>query len=379
MKLVIFGLTVSSAWANGHATTWRGLLKGLHQDGHEVIFFERDVPYYADNRDLPDPDFCELVLYPDWDSVLPKARAALADADVALVTSYCADGLAACQMVLDSSALRVFYDLDTPVTLAALAQHGLAIPEGARYLSADLIPEFDLYLSFTGGPLLDEIIERWGARRSAPLYCGVDPELHHPVQPLADFRCALGYLGTYAPDRQPGLEALLIEPARRRPQDRFFVVGSMYPQGIDWPANVWMRWHLDPGEHAGFYCASRMTLNITRAAMRETGYSPSPRLFEAASCGTPILSDPWPGIESFFTPGSEILLAQDIDEACELLEISDAELARVAKAARERTLAEHTGLHRARELVARCEELITAMPGASWQAASHQKAGRQPA
>ena len=210
MKLVIFGLTVSSAWANGHATTWRSLLKGLHQDGHEVIFFELDVPYYADNRDLPDPDFCELVLYPDWDSVLPKARAALADADVALVTSYCADGLAACQLVLDSNALRVFYDLDTPVTLAALAQHGLAIPDGARYLSADLIPEFDLYLSFTGGPLLDEIIERWGARRSAPLYCGVDPELHHPVPPLADFRCALGYLGTYAPDRQPGLEALLI-------------------------------------------------------------------------------------------------------------------------------------------------------------------------
>ncbi|MEW5792183.1 MAG: CgeB family protein [Pseudomonadota bacterium] len=365
MKLVIFGLTVSSAWANGHATTWRGLLKALHRDGHQVTFFERDVPYYAEKRDLPDPPFCDLVLYPDWETVLPRARIALRDADVALVTSYCADGLAACRLVLDSAhPLRIFYDLDTPVTLAALREHGVAVADGVHYLTPALIPEFDLYLSFTGGPLLEEISTRWGARRAAPLYCSVDPELHAPVAAPDELRCTLGYLGTYASDRQPALERLLIEPARRRPDERFFVVGSMYPWGIDWPANVWMRWHLDPAEHAGFYCASRLTLNVTRAAMAEVGYSPSPRLFEAASCGTPILSDPWPGMEQFFAPGEEILVARSVEEADAILGLSDAELAQVAGAARERTLAEHTGANRARELTALCEAAEAAAPSA---------------
>src|SRR5919199_4684188 len=219
MYLVIFGLTLSSAWANGHATPWRSIIRALGRMGHQVAFFEKDVPYYREHRDLPEPDFCELVLYADWQAALPRARREVEAADVAMVTSYCSDGLPACRLVLDTPRpLHVFYDLDTPVTLAALETHGLATPSGARYLTSDLVPEFELYLSFTGGAVLDELRSRWGARQVAPLYGSVDPELHAPVgEPPAELRCALGYLGTYAADRQPRLERLLIEPARRRP------------------------------------------------------------------------------------------------------------------------------------------------------------------
>ncbi|MDQ3811763.1 MAG: glycosyltransferase [Chloroflexota bacterium] len=357
LRLVIFGLTISSAWANGHATPWRGLLKALHAAGHQATFFERDVDYYAAHRDLAAPPYCNLVLYQDWPSVLDRARAAVADCDVAIVTSYCPDGLSATRLVLEAPrALRVFYDLDTPVTLAALVEHGLAVPGGAHYLNSDLVPEFDLYLSFTGGPVLDEVRNRWGARRVAPLYGSVDPEVHAPVpEPPDAYRCALGYLGTYSADRQPSLERLLIQPARERPTDRFFVIGSLYPSDIDWPPNVWMRWHLDPHEHPAFYSANRLTLSITRKAMLKWGYTPSGRLFEAASCGTPVLTDPFPGLGEFFTPGKEILVANTSAEVSQALELSDRELRCIGSAARQRTLAQHTAAVRARELLEACQ------------------------
>ncbi len=360
MRFVIFGLTVSSSWGNGHATTWRGLLKALARAGHSTIFFERDVPYYAVERDLPDPEYVDLRLYDEWNALAPQARRAVAEADVAIVTSFCPDGLDAARLVLDAAgSLRVFYDIDTPVTLAELRQHGVATATGARYLTPELIPEYDLYLSFTGGPLLREIERVWGARRAAPLYCSVDPEEHRPVEPRPEFRCALGYLGTYTPDRQPAIDDLLFAPARRTPDERFWVVGSLFPQGIDWPVNVFVRPHLPPAEHAAFYCANRLTLNVTRRAMMEVGYSPSVRIFEAASCGTPVLTDRWPGLEAFFEPGVEILTAATTDEATAALAAGDGELARIAAAARERTLAEHTAAVRAAQLVAACEAAAT--------------------
>jgi spore maturation protein CgeB len=359
VRISIFGLTVSSSWGNGHATTWRGLLRALARDGHTVTFFERDVPYYARERDLPAPEFVDLRLYGDWDALVAEARRAVAESDVAIVTSYCPDGIAASRLVLENArALRVFYDIDTPVTLAELSAHGVATSTGARYLTPELIPEFDLYLSFTGGPLLAAIERDWGARRAAPLYCSVDASEHRPVAPAPEFRCALGYLGTYSPDRQPTLERLLVEPARRRSHERFRVVGSLYPQTITWPPNVTASAHLAPAAHGAFYCANRLTLNVTREAMMAVGYSPSVRLFEAASCGTPVLSDAWPGLATFFTPGVEILVASTTDEALAALDRGDEELRRIAAAARERTLAEHTATVRARELVAVCESAL---------------------
>jgi spore maturation protein CgeB len=337
---------MSSSSPNGHATPWRSLLKALHARGHQVTFFERDVPYYAAHRDLPSPEYCDLVLYSDWSSVLPIARRTLADADVAIVTSYCPDGLAACREVLaQSPALRVFYDLDTPVTLS-----------GVDYLEPHLVPEFDLYLSFTGGPILEELRDRWGARRTAALYGSVDPDVHAPVSdPPSSYRCALGYLGTYAADRQPSLDKLLIQPARKRASDQFMVVGSLYPPEIDWPANVRTAWHLDPREHPAFYSANRVTLSVTRQAMLEWGFTPSGRIFEAMSCSTPVLSDPWPGLETFFEPGVDILVARGPHDVESALDLQDDELRRIGRTAREKTLARHTGAARAKELVSYCE------------------------
>jgi spore maturation protein CgeB len=357
VRFVIFGLTISSSWANGHATPWRGLLAALAAQGHRAVFFERDVDYYAAHRDLAAPEFCDLELYSEWADALPRARAALAEADVAVVTSYCPDGLAACRLVLDTpGVLHVFYDLDTPITLKALAEHGVAVPDGAAYLRPELIPEFDLYLSFTGGPVLAELHSRWGAQRTAALYGSVDPQVHARVQqPPETFRCALGYLGTYSADRQARLEQLLVEPAKQRPSDRFFVVGSLYPPEIQWPANVATRWHLDPHEHPSFYSANRLTLSITRQAMLEWGYTPSGRLFEAASCGTPVVTDRFPGVEEFFSPQDEIVVADSADDVRAALELSDAELRRIGEAARARTLRGHTGTARARQLVEACE------------------------
>jgi spore maturation protein CgeB len=346
MKLVIFGLTISSSWGNGHATLWRGLSRALIARGHRVVFFERDVPYYAGTRDLWEIPGGELVLYPDWESVLPRARRELADADVAMVTSYCPDGVAASALALDSpAAVRAFYDLDTPVTLDALDSG-----RDVSYLPPEGLGGFDLVLSYTGGRALDALRERLGAHRVAPLYGHVDPDVHRPVAPLEGRRADLSYLGTYAEDRQAALEALFLEPARRMPDRVFALAGAQYPQDFPWTDNVWFSRHLPPPEHPTFLCSSALTLNVTRRAMAEMGWCPSGRLFEASACGVPILSDRWEGLDAFFTPGEEILVATTTEEAMEAISASPERLARIARAARERTLAEHTSERRAMEL-----------------------------
>ena len=348
MKLVIFGLTISSAWGNGHATIWRGLCRALSELGHDIIFFERDVPYYAANRDLGEPPGVRLRLYRDWMDVRRDATDACADADVAIVTSYCPDGAEASALVLESGAsLRAFYDLDTPVTLSRLKQG-----DYVSYLPPTGLGDFDLVLSYTGGRALEELQTRLGARRVAPLYGSVDPDAHRKVRANDSLRADLSYLGTYAVDRQRRLEELFIEPARRRPERKFVIGGSQYPADFPWTRNIYYVWHMPPPAHPEFYCSSALTLNVTRGAMAEMGYCPSGRLFEAAACGAPILSDTWEGLETFFEPGREIFVATNTDEALEVLELPPATLARVAEAARARTLAQHTAAARARELEA---------------------------
>jgi spore maturation protein CgeB len=355
MKLVVFGLTVSSSWGNGHATLWRGLIRALAALGHRVVFYERDVPYYADHRDLLQLTDGELRLYSSWEEVLPRARLDVDDADIAMVTSYCADGIAAAELVLGSSAnLRMFYDLDTPVTLAQLR-----LGESVPYLPSAGLADFDLVLSYTGGVALDELKHRLGARRVVPLYGSVDPAVHYPVPAVERYRADLSYLGTYAEDRQAALLTLFIEPARRRPERRFLIGGAKYPQAFPWSDNIFFVRHLPPSEHSAFYCSSRLTLNVTRAPMAEMGYCPSGRLFEAAACGAVVLSDAWEGLNHFFEPGSEILVANSMDEALAALGISDEELARVARAARERVLSDHTSERRAMQLIAALEAAMT--------------------
>lgn len=345
MKLVIFGLSISSSWGNGHATLWRGLCRSLAGRGHQIVFFERDVPYYAAHRDLIEMPGLRLCLYPNWDEALPAARAELDGADVGILTSYCPDAVTAADIVLSSRARSVFYDLDTPVTLDRLRSG-----QPVEYIGSRGLRDFDLVLSYTGGAALSELRERLGARRVFPLYGSVDPDVHRPVPALERFRADLSYLGTYAADRQSALEELFIGPARRLPDRRFVLGGALYPQDFAWTENIYFVHHLPPAEHPAFYSSSLLTLNVTRRAMAQMGYCPSGRLFEAAACGTPILSDRWDGLNQFFEPGREILIACDTAGAIEAMQISRGELDRIARQARERTLAEHTAARRAEEL-----------------------------
>jgi len=340
MKLVVLGLSLGSSWGNGHATTWRALLSGLAARGHDIQFLERTVPWYeGDRRDLTDPDFCRLDYYADL-ADLQNWREEIASADAVLVGSYVPDGVEVARYVqATATGVTGFYDIDTPVTLAKLERGDF------EYLSPDVIPGFDLYLSFTGGPTLDRIEQQYGAKAARALYCTVDADRYQPLDTAK--RWALSYLGTYSPDRQPTLERLLIEPARRRPELQFAVAGPQYPDDIDWPANVTRIDHLPPADHPAFYSASRMTLNVTRVDMIAAGWSPSVRLFEAGACGTPILSDRWDGIDDLFTPGSEIMLADTTEQALAAL---DQDAVALGHAARARVLAAHTAPHRAAEL-----------------------------
>lgn len=345
LKIVVLGLSLSSAWGNGHATTFRALLQALAARGHDVLFLERDVPWYAAHRDLPDPAFCQLALYADLPA-LQRWAGRIADADLVVVGSYVPDGVAVGRLVQRlARGVTAFYDIDTPVTLAKLERGD------AEYLSAEIIPGYDLYLSFTGGPILDLLITQYHAKSARALYCSVDEAAYRPVP--AKHRWDLSYLGTYSPDRQPTLERLLLEPARRAPTLRFMVAGPQYPDAVAWPANVQRLEHVAPGDHPEFYASSRYTLNVTRAEMIRFGYSPSVRLFEAAAAGAPIISDRWAGLETLFEPDVEILLADGADDVLAiLLHQPDLVRRRLADQARRRVLAGHTAGHRAAELEA---------------------------
>ncbi|MDP4174989.1 MAG: glycosyltransferase [Bacteroidota bacterium] len=345
MKIVIFGLTISSSWGNGHATIWRGLCRALVKRGHKITFFEKDVPYYASNRDLTELPGVDLVLYDDWEDILSKASTELIDAEVAMVTSYCPDSIKASDLVLASHVqFRIFYDLDTPVTLK-----DLSLGKNVPYIMKEGLGEFDLVLSYTGGIALDLLRSNLGARYTAALYGSADPSTHKPVDKVEEYMCDFSYLGTYALDRQALLERLFIEPARLFPEKRFIIGGSMYPQDFPWTNNIWYLAHIAPPRHPAFYCSSDFTLNITRGAMAEMGYCPSGRLFEAAACGVPIISDSWTGLDYFFEPGKEIIIVENSSDVIDALNMSKEKRKKISESARERVLKDHIGEKRAIE------------------------------
>jgi spore maturation protein CgeB len=347
MNLTIFGLSISSSWGNGHATLWRGLCRSMAERGHRVHFFERDVPYYARYRDYTEMSAgSRLYLYDEWENAIPLARRSLAEADVSVVTSYCPDAIAASDLALESPVpLRTFYDLDTGVTL-----HKFAAGEPVAYLGPRLLADYDLVLSYTGGKALTQLRTMLGAAAVEPLYGSVDPEAHRPAPANPRFEADLSYLGTYAEDRQPALDRLFLEPARQLSHRRFCIGGALYPTEFPWTDNIFFVRHLPAAEHSEFYSSSRWTLNVTRAAMADMGYCPSARFFEAASCGTPVLTDWFEGLDHFFAPGSEIVVAHSTEDAIAALEMTDTERNRIACAARERTLEEHTAHARVLEL-----------------------------
>lgn len=352
MKLVVLGLSLSSSWGNGHATTFRALLKAFAARGHDIIFLERDVPWYRQNRDVTEPDYCRLEYYSDL-AELERWRGEIARADAVIVGSYVPEGVAVGRFVQEHArGVAAFYDIDTPVTLAKLERRDF------EYLSPEIIPGYDLYLSFTGGPTLRHIERRYHSPAARALYCSVDPAAYPPLD--LPKKWDLTYLGTYSPDRQPKLETLLIEPARRLPHRRFAVAGPQYPGDVEWPDNVERIEHLPPSLHPAFYSGSRYTLNVTRADMIAAGWSPSVRLFEAAACAVPVVSDVWDGIADVFAPGREIILARSTGEVTALLDSPDSRGAEIGLAARARVLGAHTSAHRAAELEACLEERANA-------------------
>jgi spore maturation protein CgeB len=342
-RIVILGLTMTSSWGNGHATTYRGLVRELTRRRHDVLFLERDAAWYASNRDLPQPPYGRTVLYQSLAELRERFGRDVRDADLVIVGSYVPEGIEIGQWVCATArGVTAFYDIDTPVTLAA-------IESGAcRYLSAELIARYDLYLSFTGGPTLERLACAFGARMARPLYCSFDPHLYfaEPRDPCWD----LGYMGTFSPDRQRPLERLLADAARLLPERRFVVAGPGYPPD-GWPANVARLDHVAASDHRAFYTSQRFTLNLTRADMIRAGYSPSVRLFEAAACGVPIISDYWNGLETILRPGSEIVISRSPAETAHALSsMPDRERRAIARRARRRVLAHHTAEHRAVQL-----------------------------
>jgi spore maturation protein CgeB len=317
MRLVVLGLSLSSSWGNGHATTFRALLKAFAARGHDILFLERDVPWYAANRDVTDPDYCRLEYYRDL-AGLGRWRSDIESTDAVIVGSYVPEGVAVGRFVQEHArGVTAFYDIDTPVTLAKLARGDF------EYLSPEIIP-------------------------ARALYCSVDPAAYPPLDLPKTWD--LSYLGTYSHDRQPTLERLLIEPARRLPGRRFVVAGPQYPAEIDWPANVERIEHLPPSEHPAFYAASRFTLNVTRLNMIAAGWSPSVRLFEAAACAVPVISDRWEGLDTLFEPGREIALADRAEQVVALLHSTDRETAAMGRAAHRRVMNGHRAEDRAAEL-----------------------------
>jgi spore maturation protein CgeB len=347
LKIVVLGLSITSSWGNGHATTYRGLMRELTRRGHNTLFLERDQPWLRDHRDLPCPPGGRTEMYSTLEELKDRFTRDVAQADLVIVGSYVPAGSAIGQWVINTAqGATAFYDLDTPVTLAKLKRGDI------DYLSYDLIPRYDLYLSFTGGPTLNLIERKLGARMARALYCSVDPELYYP-EPLepAESKWDLGHLGTYSDDRQPALDRLMLEPARWWKQSRMVIAGTQYPRTLQLPPNVDRASHLNPADHRAFYNAQRFTLNITRFEQARAGYSPSARLFEAAACATPIISDWWNGMEMLFEPGEEILIAHDTEDTlCYLRDLPEDVRIETGQRARARVLSAHTAAHRAIEL-----------------------------
>jgi spore maturation protein CgeB len=351
VKITIFGLTISSSWGNGHATPYRAIIKALHRMGHEVHFFERDVPYYRARRDFDSAPYCRLHLFGEWSQIRSGALSEASDSDVVLTASYLSEGRRINDDVLNlARPLKVFYDLDTPVTLAAFSAGTV------EYISPEQLPEFDLVLSFTGGPILSELENGFRVRMARPLYGCVDPDDYFRVQSSPNFQSDLSYMGTYAPDRQEKVDALFLEPSRRHPEKQFVLAGSLYPFGWQWPGNVQRIEHIAPHDHPQFYSSSRITLNLTRGEMAQWGWCPSGRFFEAAACATPLVSDWWDGLDCFFDVVRDLRVVSRPEHVEQAMAMSDAELSALASHARERTLDDHTGQVRARQLLEYFEE-----------------------
>ena len=357
MKLVLFGSSLVSAYWNGAATYYRGICKAMHARGHDIVFVEPDLYERQQHRDLEaDPPYAEVRVCAGWlelERELERARGADLVAKCSGVGGWDME-LAEAVLDLRSPSTRVaFWDVDAPQTLASAAAEPVDTPGTFRAL----IPRYDLILLYGGGPPVQAAYANLGARHTRLVYNAVDPSEYYPVEPEPARACDLLFMANRMPDREQRAHELFFAAAQLAP-DLHFILGGNGWGDCDLPANV--RWigHVPTAEHRSWNCSARMVLNVNRADMATNGYSPPTRVFEAAGCGSCLITDTWQGIETFFAPGEEILLARTAEDIVDHLRQTSAARARaVGAAARRRVLRDHTYAARARELDAVLSEV----------------------
>jgi spore maturation protein CgeB len=339
LAIAFFGSSLVSAYWNGAATYYRGVLQALARRGHRITFYEPDAFERQAHRDIPDPDWAEIIVYPASEAGVGQAleRARAADLIVKASGVGVFDRLleAAVPAIRRAGALAVFWDVDAPATLDRVATD-----RGDPFRA--LIPAYDLVLTYGGGPPVVAAYHRLGARSCVPIYNGLDPATHCPVPPQPRFACDLGLVANRLPDRERRIEAFFLAVAAVRPNEHFLLAGSgWHDKSV--PANVSYLGHLYTSDHNAFNVSARAVLNVSRDSMAAYGYSPATRIFEAAGAGACVITDVWQGIEQFFAPGSEILVAASGDEVAEhLARLTPQQARRIGDRARRRAVAEHT-------------------------------------
>ena len=352
MNIAFFGSSLVSAYWNGAATYYRGIIRALHSLGHQVTFYEPDAYDRQKHRDIPDPDWARVVVYAADEGGVLGALERARGVDLAVKTSGVGvfDELleSAILEIKDSHTLAIFWDVDAPVTLDRVKAD-----RSDRF--NDLIPLYDLILTYGGGdPVVNAYLEL-GARMCVPIYNALDPDTHHPVPAEERFACDLALLANRLPDREARIEKFFLEAAARLPEYRFMLGGSGWSDK-PMPANVNYTGHVYTRDHNAFNCSARAVLNVNRDSMASYGFSPPTRIFEAAGSGACLITDAWEGIETFLTPDREVLVAHDAGDVVEhLRSLDDRRAKQIGEAARQRVLAEHTYQHRALQLQALLE------------------------
>ncbi|HEY0367160.1 MAG TPA: glycosyltransferase [Pyrinomonadaceae bacterium] len=348
MNIAFFGSSLVSAYWNGAATYYRGIIRALHNLGHQITFYEPDAYDRQKHRDIPDPDWARVVVYSGSDkagvlSALEQARGV----DMLVKTS----GVGVYDDLLEAAVLdlkephtiTVFWDVDAPATLDRVKAD-----RSDPFL--DLIPQYDLVLTYGGGDPVVRNYKALGARECVPIYNALDPDTHHPVPADERFKCDLALLANRLPDREARVEKFFFEAAEKLPEFDFMLGGSGWGDKR-MPANVSYAGHVYTRDHNAFNCSARAVLNVNRDSMASYGFSPPTRIFEAAGAASCLITDAWEGIDTFLTPDREVLVADDADDVVRHLLALDKKSARmIGEAALQRVLAEHTYQHRALQL-----------------------------
>lgn len=347
LRIAFFGSSLVSAYWNGAATYYRGIIKTLHQQGHQVTFYEPDAFGRQANRDIPDPDYARVVVYQPTIEEVNRCIEAAKEADIIIKAS----GVGVFDQELEEEVLKIrnedqqviFWDVDAPATLDRM------IYDPEDYFIS-LIPQFDQVLTYGGGPPVEKAYKKFGAKECSSIYNAFDPESHHPVAAQEIYRCDLAFLGNRLPDREQRVEKFFIEVAEALPDKNFILGGSGWDDKM-LPNNIRYIGHVPTKDHNAFNCSPLAVLNISRDSMASYGFSPATRVFEAAAAGACMITDAWEGISEFFEPGKEILVASSSEEVVEILTTLDEERAKeVGNAALEKALCAHTYQHRARRL-----------------------------